>query len=136
MDLKCPFAAPQALGRAACSKANDVVRRGGVEYDCVEASAHARCAALFNRMKPIGLSAFAVEDDLTQMPHSVLVKIQAGGLVGLKRSLGESAEQIADIHQLIEQCCDRAGGVDHVSVEPLAAEMTGYKLERRARRNR
>lgn len=136
MDLKCPFSAPLALGRAACSNATEVVRRGGVEHDCAAAPAHARCGALFERLKPVGLSAFGVEDDLTQMPHSVLVKIQAGGLLGLQRSLGQQADHIADIDDLVERCCEQAGGVERVAVEPLAAEMTAFQLERRARRKR
>ena len=134
MQLKCPFAASITARRADCAKATQVVRRGGSEYDCSDAQAHARCTALFARLKPVGLSVFAVEDDLTQMPHSVLVKIQGGGLAGLQRLAGQSAERIADIDTLITHAVDDAGGVDGIAVDALGADMDAYRLERRSRR--
>ena len=33
-QMKCPFAAPLTKGRFACRHAEEVVRRGGSEYDC------------------------------------------------------------------------------------------------------
>jgi hypothetical protein len=89
MHAKCPFAAPITVGRARCRHALEVVRRGGSEYDCVSADSHAICVEVFGALKRQGLEAFAVEDDLTSMPHSVSVKIQTGGLDGLRRLLGE-----------------------------------------------
>jgi hypothetical protein len=136
MELKCPFAAPITSGRAACVNAHEVVRRGGSEYDCALAPAHAQCSAIHGRLKSVGLAAFDVEDDLTSMPHSVLVKIQGGGLAGLQRLLGEDAPTIDDVHALVERSLDALGGLDEIPFEQLGDDMTGYKLERRTRRRR
>ncbi|WP_462331051.1 hypothetical protein [Thiohalocapsa halophila] len=134
---KCPFAAPITTARAACRHATEVVRRGGSEYDCADAAAHDRCTALFAGLKRAGLDAFQVEDDLTQMPHSVLVKIQTGGLTGLRRLLEPATEAdapIADVAALAAQAADAYGGVEQVPVAALAEDMRACKLERRGRR--
>lgn len=134
MELKCPFASPITSGRAACSLAREVVRRGGSEYDCQTEAAHRRCSALFARLKAAGLAAFEVDDDLTQMPHSVLVKVQGGGLAGLQRRLGGDPGWIDDIDALVERALAHWHGLDAIPTEALAAEMLDYKLARRTRR--
>ncbi len=134
MELKCPFASPITSGRACCAHAHEVVRRGGSEYDCQEPSAHRRCTDLHVRLKAVALSAFQVEDDLTAMPHSVLVKTQGGGLAGLQRLMDGDSASIDDVSLLVEQAVARFGGLDALPVEELAVDMTGYKLERRTRR--
>jgi hypothetical protein len=134
---KCPFAAPITTGRAVCRHATEVVRRGGSEYDCDDAAAHERCSSLFASFKRTGLDAFQVDDDLTQMPHSVLVKIQTGGLTGLRRLLEPATDPdapVADVSALAAQAADAYGGVEQVPVAALAQDMRACKLERRSRR--
>lgn len=136
MPMKCPFAAPLTKGQFACSHAEEVVRRGGSEYDCRSASDHPVCTALFERLKAQALPAFGVEDDLTSMPHSVLVKIQSGGLLGLQRLVDEPDPEgrIGDIAGLVERAVERYGTVDEVPAAEVEADMTGFRLERRTRR--
>ena len=79
-DRICPFSATLAKNDFACPRASQVIRRGGAEFSCQSAAAHTRCQQLFERCKQAALPEFGVEDDLTMMPQSVLVKIQFGGL--------------------------------------------------------
>lgn len=135
MHQRCPFAAPLTVGRAACTHALEVVRRGGAEFDCASPGPHARCRALFDRLKAVGLAAFGAEDDLTTLPHSVLVKVQTGGLAGLARLLGDDpAAPIADIDALVERAGSRFGGVADIPVAGLAADIRDCALDRRGRR--
>jgi len=143
MTLKCPFAAPLTAAKAACHNAQEVVRRGGSEYDCRSADAQAVCVELFERLKAAALPAFGVEDDLLSMPHSTLVKIQSGGLLGLARLLGRGPAQpggadveIADVAGLVEQARTRYGDLDLVPVGELTGDMLAYQLERRGPRRR
>jgi len=132
---KCPFSAPLVTHSFGCSQAQEVVRRGGAEIDCQDPAAWSRCTALFERLKAVALPAFGVEDDLLSMPHSVLVKIQHGGLLGLQRQCSgtdESPEQIEDIHGLVEILEARFG--DAIPVANVVNDITAFKL--RARRGR
>lgn len=134
MSAKCPFAAPMTKGQVGCHNAQEVVRRGGSEYDCRSPEHHNVCMDLFARLKAEALPAFGVEDDLTVMPHSVLVKIQGGGLMGLSRLLDESAAPIADVADLVGWVQERYGSLAQVPYADIVVDMTSYKIERRTRR--
>ena len=132
---KCPFGAPLVTHQFGCSKAQEVVRRGGAEIDCTDTAACERCARLFERLKVAALPAFGVEDDLLSMPHSVLVKIQHGGLLGLQRVLAAAdavTERVEDVDRLAAEVQARYD--EAVPVDSVVADMTNFKL--RARRGR
>lgn len=127
---KCPFSAPLVSHQFSCTHAQEVIRRGGTEVDCTDASAHTRCEQLFHRLKAAALPAFGVEDDLLSMPHSVLVKIQYGGLLGLQRLLSSAApaaERIDDIDALVQQAQAKFGSAEAIPCDPLVAEITAFK---------
>jgi hypothetical protein len=129
-EYKCAFSAPLVAGQFGCAHAQHVTRRGGPDVACTVRAAHERCAQLFERLKAVALPAFGVEDDLLSMPHSVLVKIQAGGLLGLLRlQTGAHAETVTDINSLVEQTTRT--GIAACPVEQLVGDITGYKLRRR-----
>ncbi|UHD16164.1 hypothetical protein [Thiocapsa bogorovii] len=136
--MKCPFAAPLMKATAACPHAREVVRRGGSEFDCDSELAHDRCEQVFAGLKACALAASNIEDDPTQMPHSLLVKIQSGGLIGLQRLLGEpDAEgRVADIGDLVTRASAHFGGADRIPYAALTEDMTAFRLERRAGRRR
>jgi hypothetical protein len=136
-ELICPFSATLTRDKFGCTRAEPVIRRGGTEFCCRDPAAHAECGALFERLKHAALSAFAVEDDLTQMPHSVLVKIQFGGLLGLQRITLDKppdAQRVVDIQALVAGALARFGSVRAIPCEQLTPDMTGYSLTRRSRR--
>ncbi len=85
-------------------------------------------------MKQAALPAFGVEDDLLSMPHSVLVKTQHGGLLGLQRLLdGGSAvaDEVKNIHALVDRAVEKYGGPDAIPCQAFVEDMTSYKLKRR-----
>jgi hypothetical protein len=130
---KCPFSAPLVTHQFGCPRAQEVVRRGGAEIDCNEAAACARCTRLFERLKAAALPAFGVEDDLLSMPHSVRVKIQHGGLLGLQRRLtGTAGERVDDIDRLVAEVEARYG--ESIPVAEVVEDITAYKP--RGRRGR
>lgn len=133
-ECKCPYSGTLVSEQFACPLAKTVVRRGGPEVECTSQVAHTRCASLFQRMKEVALPAFGVEDDLLAMPHSVLVKIQYGGLLGLQRILGEVSEEtstVADIDGLCESAVQRYNNVASIPCQTFVQDMTAYKLRRR-----
>jgi hypothetical protein len=133
-EYKCAFSNTLVTGQFACENGKSVTRRDGPDVVCASEEAHQRCERLFQRMKQAGLPAFGVEDDLLSMPHSVLVKIQLGGLLGLQRSLGGNTAESAvvnNIHGLVVQAIGNYGGLDAVPCQAFVEDMTSYKLKRR-----
>jgi hypothetical protein len=72
------------------------------------------------------------------MPHSVLVKIQAGGLRGLQRLLAgtDACASIPDVGDLIAQAIAHFGGPEHIPYDALDEDILSFRLERRAGRRR
>lgn len=132
-ELKCAFSAPLITHQFGCSKAEEVTRRGGPDIACTDEAAAARCEALFAPLKAAALPAFGVEDDLLSMPHSVLVKIQHGGPLGLQRLLGgSSTDRVEDVDALVLAVVGKFG--DAIPVEEVVSDITAYKP--RGRRGR
>lgn len=136
-DRICPFSATLARDSFACAQAESVIRRGGTEFTCRSPAAHERCLAVFGQLKAAALTAFDVEDDLTRMPHSVLVKIQFGGLLGLARitpGIAPGTGGIDNIDALVAAAVAHFGSPQAIPAAELAGDMTGYTLTRRKRR--
>ena len=126
-DHKCAFSAALMGGEFACMKAIPVTRRSGPDMACTSQPAHERCAAVFEKLKVVALPAMGYEDDLLSMPHSAIVKIQHGGLQGLRRLAGE----IDDVDAILQNLSARDDGLDGISYESLVGDITSYKLRRR-----
>ncbi len=138
-NLICPFSAPLVAEDFACRFANVVIRRGGTEIACQNAISRARCIELHQAMKAVALADQGYEDDLTQVPHSLLVKIQYGGLLGLQRLTGEDSDTttaVTDIDSLVESAKARFGTVSDIPCVDLCTDMTGYRLPGRRSRKR
>ncbi len=137
MEPKCPFTSTFSQPTFRCEYADEVIRRGGSEYDCRSPEQHPVCMALHERLKEAALPVFDVEDDLLSMPHSVLVKIQFGGLLGLQRLLDQTRDGepgVNNVVDLVNQAIDHFGGLDAVPCDQVTGDMTDYKVARRKRR--
>lgn len=126
-EAKCPFSAPLITHHFGCVLAKEVIHRGGTEIACTQDGAQARCAGLFERLKTAALPAFGVEDDLLSMPHSVLVKIQYGGLLGMQRLLSGPVDKIENIDALLNQATTHWGNTEAVPCDSLVPDITSFK---------
>ena len=132
MEQICPFGSTLVAETCHCVHADQVVRRGGAEVVCQDAAAYGRCTGLFQQLKNVALVEFEVEDDLTTMPHSVLQKIQFGGLLGLQQLIMEQpADTVADIASLLDALETKFGTLDDLPYKDLVSFITAYKLKRR-----
>jgi hypothetical protein len=132
MEQICPFGSTLVTETCHCVHADQVVRRGGAEIVCQAEAAYVRCTELFQHLKKIALPEFEVEDDLTTMPHSVLQKIQFGGLIGLQQlSTGQVTDTVADIASLLDALETKWGALDELPYSELVPSITQYKLKRR-----
>ena len=133
IDSKCPFSAPLVSEQFHCRLANQVVRRGGAEIACRSETACQRCDACFAQLKQPVLAELGLEDDLTSVPHSVLLKIQFAGLLCLQQRLGINVvvDQIEDIDSLLQQAEAHYGRIEDFPYPEMVPFITAYKLKRR-----
>lgn len=136
MENICPFGSTLVTETCECVHADQVVRRGGAEIICQDDAAYSRCIHLFQHLKHVALPAFEVEDDLTSMPHSVLQKIQFGGLLGLQTLLtGQAGDTVANVVNLLDEVEAKYGSLDHLPEDELVTYITEFKLKRRRGRS-
>jgi len=135
-DFKCAFSGPQMTGTFTCKRGRQVARRGGPDISCDYGTGHQRCAQLFESLKSAGLDHMALEDNLLTLPHSVLLKVQYGGLLGLQRLLGEAGETVADINGLVDQLLQKYDELDNIPVTEVSEDIATFKVARRRDRHK
>ena len=136
-DLICPFSATLAQKRDfSCPNADEVIRRGGSEYVCLQSSRHEVCSDVHNKVKGTYLESQGLEDDLLTLPHSMFVKIQFGCVLGLQSASGSTAVKINDIGLLIADTINNYKNIDDLPFDLINERITTHKLEKRGRRNK
>ena len=131
MNLICPFERLLVSGARRCRRARPVTRREGAGMDCDDAAAQARCGRLQEYFGEVGTAAFGDLEDLTQVPHSVLMKVQLGGFAGLAAALGSDADDLDELAAAAEPERNR------LDAEALAQAMRqAGGLRQRERRRR
>ena len=135
-DLICPYSATlvQKINYA-CPKSDEVIRRGGAEYVCLQADQFERCNEVHSKVKHAYLKSEGLEDDLLSLPHSVFVKIQFGCVLGLQEALARDVLKIDDIGGLIADAVEHYKSSDHLPFELLNETIASYKLQKRGKRN-
>jgi len=135
-DLICPYRATLVIKSGfACPHADEVIRRGGSEYVCLQSTSHAVCTEVHEKSKQAYLQSQGLQDDLLSLPHSTFVKIQFGCVLGLQTALGRDVAKIDDIGSLIASAVNQYQNIDSFPFELLNEKISGYKAQKRSRRN-
>ncbi len=132
-NYKCAFSGALIGKQYGCQYALEVTRREGPSIACTSEKMQQKCAVLLDKLKTAALSHFGYEDDLTQMPHSVLMKIQSGGLAGLQKHLqgASSVEAVENIEQLVNDAEKRFGDLSAIPFSDFVRDIVEFKLRRR-----
>ncbi len=135
VDLVCPYRATFAQKSVfTCPHADEVIRRGGSEYVCLQSTSHEVCSAVHDKAKQSYLESKDLQDDLLSLPHSTFVKIQFGCVLGLQSALGRDVTKIGDIGALIADAINHYENKDALPFEIMNKQIETYKPEKRRRR--
>ena len=132
--LKCPFRQTLITRDFACELAKEVTHRDGPGIVCEQADAQRRCTAVLDAIKAAALPALEVVDDLTQMPASIMSKIQYGSLVALSEILNQSDQPVENINVLVQSAMEKYQTVENFDFDKIVPVIKDYRL--RKRRNR
>ena len=130
-EHKCPFQVPQIKKDFACTSGIEVTRRDGTAVACQSSTASRHCCELYEDLKQVGLETFDMNDDLLEVPQSLYIKVQYGGLLGLQRLLGDVRQDIADISSLVAQLHARYGAIENVPCEQVKTDIRSHKVRRK-----
>jgi len=134
-DLICPYSAMLAQkSNFSCPNADEVIRRGGAEYICLQSNSYEICSDVHNKVKAAYLDAEGLEDDLLSLPHSTFVKIQFGCVLGLQSALGRDAVDIDDMGSLITDAIAHYKKIDDFPFGSINETVSAYRLQKRGKR--
>lgn len=128
----CVFALTQISNDFACEYGELVTRRAGPDIACHSIEHQVKCNDVYEYLKKIGLAEFEFEDDLTQVPHGIWVKIQFGGLLGLQALVSEhNASQLENISQTITAVHNENQQLEKMPTDQIVESMKNYRSRRR-----
>ncbi len=135
-EYKCPFSMLQASGSCACQNAQEVIRRGGSEYDCKDPRSHGLCLALVTHLNARALPALGHQDDLTLTPKSVYERVLLGGLQGLRQTHNpaDKAVETPDIWTVVEQAQKEYSGMEAIPDSVFIPAVEACTIRRRQRK--
>jgi hypothetical protein len=134
--LKCPFKKAIVGSGYGCQKARREVAAVASSVGCCDAAAQAECMQLLDLLRENARFALKYTDPDRPLPHGAVVRLQAGGLLGLRRKLAAKAQGIdtvQDIYALVRDATAVYGGLARIPFGSLLKDIADYPIRRRSR---
>ena len=128
--LRCVFENAILARHAGCELAvrHQIAERETVA--CTRAAAHAVCAELSTLLREKSAFALGLTGTPGILPHAMVMKIQCGGLDGLKALLDVDAP-MPDVRRLVDQAQERYGALASLPFSRIVQGMAAWKTRRR-----
>ena len=128
--LPCVFERALLARHAVCELAasHQIAERETVA--CSLAAAHADCARLSQLLREKSAFALGVTDTQRILPHAMLMKIQCGGLDGMKRVFDPDA-LAPNVRRLLRLAQDQCGELESLPYSEIVKGVAAWKGRRR-----
>lgn len=143
----CAFEKGILTHQCSCSQAERfcIAEREGVH--CRSAAGQAQCLELLDLLRREARFALRTdpEQDRRTLPHGKAIRVQIGGLRGIRALLdgrdGTAAEQasapaITDVYATLNEACEAYGGFDRLPFSRIMPHIAAYRGRTRSRRRR
>jgi hypothetical protein len=120
-----------------CAQRFCIAEREGVR--CRSEPGQTRCLRWLDLLREQARFALHTEEERRLLPHGKAIRLQVGGMRGLKRVLDGSAAapiQIDDIDGILAAAENRFGGLETLPFSEIMREVAAYQTRRRSRRGR
>lgn len=129
----CPFEKALLSGCGSCALAQ---RRNIAEREaiaCGERSAREACATLLGLLRRNAVFALHLAHPEERLTHAREMKVQCGGLAGLRRALPGN-DEVGDVGALVQSACRSQGGLEGLPYSLIVQSVAAWQPRRRARR--
>lgn len=128
--LPCVFEKALFAQCAACELArrHSIAERESVA--CASPVARAACGTLYGLLREKSAVALRVRETARILPHAMVMKIQCGGLEGLKQALDPEAHA-PDVHRLVRAAGERYGSLDALPFSEIVKGVAAWQGRRR-----
>lgn len=133
-DLRCSFSMAVMAESAVCEHAEQVVRRGGYEIACKNSICNAQCQDLSDHLKEHIFPELGYDNDLLTVPHSLLQKLQIGGISCLQQLVNnDSNAETNNIAKLPEQLLKQFGEYQQLPYANIIEQVKSTQIKKRRR---
>jgi hypothetical protein len=133
----CAYEKSILTNRCDCSRAQRfcIAEREGVH--CRSDAAQAQCLELLELLRRHARFVLRATTERTTIPHGKAMKVQVGGLKGIKAALAPDQpvpQTIDDIHTTIEAARERFGNLESLPFATIMQQIAAHKEKQRSRR--
>lgn len=97
---------------------------------CASPVARSACGTLYGLLREKSAFALHVREPLRVLPHAMVMKIQCGGLEGLKRAIDAEAHA-PDVHRLVRAATERHGSLDELPFSAIIQGVAAWQGRKR-----
>jgi hypothetical protein len=135
----CAFEKGVLTNNCECSQSERfcIAEREGVH--CRSDAAQAQCLAYLEMLRDKARFAMKTAAGQGVVGHGKAMKLQVGGLRGVKLALQPDAEPpavIDDVYGTLQSAVTRFGSLEELPLEPLIQQVAAYQAKKRSRRRR
>lgn len=133
--LRCVFEKAMCSLHGQCSQGRMFGLADRHGFGCESPLAQQQCSDLLNQLRSQTRFVFKLPEIDGPLPHNKEIRVQNGGLVGLRKLLNESADTspIADVSQLVQQVISQFGGVENIPYARVMQSVTAWQARARHR---
>ncbi|MDQ1363176.1 MAG: hypothetical protein QG652_1037 [Pseudomonadota bacterium] len=102
-------------------------------YGCESPLAQQQCASLLNHLRRQTRFIFKLAEIDGPLPHNKEIRVQTGGLTGLRKLLDDNADAspIADVSQVVQQAIAKFGSIENIPCATLMQFISAVQTPRR-----
>jgi hypothetical protein len=128
--LRCVFEIAVLARHAVCNLAvsHQIAERESIA--CTQTAAHAACAQMSELLREKSSFALGLTASQRILPHAMVMKIQCGGLDGLKALLDPDAS-VPDVRRLVSLAAERYGEFGELPFSEVVQGVAAWKARRR-----
>ncbi|MGV6859313.1 MAG: hypothetical protein ACWA5X_10090 [bacterium] len=134
---RCAFEKAVLTKCVHCSRAGIfcLAERQGVA--CHSEVAQKQCYALLVELRERSRFALGIPNIEDQLPHAKEIKVQRGGLLGIREVMGDSSAievPIDDVHRLVNSATDRFGAIESLPFDEIVKSVVKFEGRRRRKK--
>lgn len=133
---RCIFEKSVLSRRAGCGYAHRFCLADREGIACQNKAAQEICKQVLDKLRDNALFALQLTRIDGPLPHAKEMKVQLGGLAGIKKALGlqvDTEQQIENVHETINNMIEKYGSIDALPYTEIARSVSQYKERKRAR---
>ena len=130
--LPCVFERALLAQCAVCELARKLAVGERENIVCSSPLARSACGTLYGLLREKSAFTLRVRETRRILTHAMAMKIQCGGLAGLKQAVAPAAHA-ADVHRLVREATERHGSLDALPFSEIVKGVAAWQGRKRRR---